>query len=294
MKRPNLIIDVGMHNGQDTAFYLAKGFDVVALEANPVLVDAARIRFASEIESGQLQILPEAIAATEGTLPLAICDEESLWTSMSPAIIERNKSMAGVTYHYIDVPARTFVSVLEEVGVPHYLKVDIEGLDMLCVHALKQADNLPDFISIESSVSSPAGAFDAAFEELAVLWELGYRRFAYVDQRKHSRYKPPNPAREGCFASVDFTEHCSGLFGEELPVRWEMIDKAVRRAQVLQRRYNVRGFGGKGMRSLQRFLPMPSHRTVSNFTKRPFGRRLVTWTMEVVLSGWYDLHARLD
>lgn len=52
MKRPNLIIDVGMHNGQDTAFYLAKGFDVVALEANPVLVDAARIRFASEIESG--------------------------------------------------------------------------------------------------------------------------------------------------------------------------------------------------------------------------------------------------
>lgn len=69
MKRPNLIIDVGMHNGQDTAFYLAKGFDVVALEANPVLVDAARIRFASEIESGQLQILPEAIAETEGTLP---------------------------------------------------------------------------------------------------------------------------------------------------------------------------------------------------------------------------------
>ena len=36
-----LIIDVGMHNGDDTAFYLAKGFEVVAVEANAALVEAA-------------------------------------------------------------------------------------------------------------------------------------------------------------------------------------------------------------------------------------------------------------
>ena len=31
-KKPNLIYDVGLHHGQDTDFYLKKGFDVVAFE----------------------------------------------------------------------------------------------------------------------------------------------------------------------------------------------------------------------------------------------------------------------
>lgn len=36
--KPNLIYDVGLHRGEDTDFYLKKGFHVVALEANPELV----------------------------------------------------------------------------------------------------------------------------------------------------------------------------------------------------------------------------------------------------------------
>jgi hypothetical protein len=38
----NLIYDVGMHEGEDTQFYIARGFKVVSIEANPQL--AARIR----------------------------------------------------------------------------------------------------------------------------------------------------------------------------------------------------------------------------------------------------------
>ncbi len=45
------IIDLGMNNGDDTAFYLAKGYNVVAVEANPHLVAAARVRFAKDIAS---------------------------------------------------------------------------------------------------------------------------------------------------------------------------------------------------------------------------------------------------
>jgi hypothetical protein len=39
---PNLIYDVGMHTGQDTEFYLAKGFNVIAIEANPLLMQKAQ------------------------------------------------------------------------------------------------------------------------------------------------------------------------------------------------------------------------------------------------------------
>jgi len=33
--RPDLIFDIGAHIGADTAFYLQKGFKVVAVEAYP-------------------------------------------------------------------------------------------------------------------------------------------------------------------------------------------------------------------------------------------------------------------
>ena len=33
---PKLVYDVGMNNGDDTAYYLRMGYRVVAFEANPV------------------------------------------------------------------------------------------------------------------------------------------------------------------------------------------------------------------------------------------------------------------
>jgi hypothetical protein len=47
----DLLYDVGMNNGDDTAYYLYKGFRVVAVEADPVLVEAARERFAEPSSS---------------------------------------------------------------------------------------------------------------------------------------------------------------------------------------------------------------------------------------------------
>ena len=39
MKR-DLIYDIGMNNGDDTAFYLIRGYRVLAIEANPELAEA--------------------------------------------------------------------------------------------------------------------------------------------------------------------------------------------------------------------------------------------------------------
>jgi hypothetical protein len=38
-----------MNNGDDTAYYLRRGFRVLAIEANPDLVANAEIRFAGKI-----------------------------------------------------------------------------------------------------------------------------------------------------------------------------------------------------------------------------------------------------
>ncbi len=113
----NLIIDVGMHDGADTALYVAKGFDVVAVEANPELVASARDRFARELEHGRLRLIDSAIAETRGTLPLAVAETNDFWSSLSPDFVARNEA-EGIRHRYIEVPTVPFEEVLAEVGTP--------------------------------------------------------------------------------------------------------------------------------------------------------------------------------
>jgi len=58
-----LVYDIGMGDGDDSLFYLLKGFRVVAVEADPSLCDAARVRLWAFIEKGQLTIVNRAVVA---------------------------------------------------------------------------------------------------------------------------------------------------------------------------------------------------------------------------------------
>ena len=46
--KTNLIYDVGMHLGQDTAYYLSLGYDVIAVDAFPEMIENARRPFAKK------------------------------------------------------------------------------------------------------------------------------------------------------------------------------------------------------------------------------------------------------
>jgi FkbM family methyltransferase len=170
-----------MHVGHDTAFYLAKGFDVAAVEANPALVADAQQKFAREIADGRLRIFAVAIAEQRGTVSLAVAGRSSGYSSLSPVEVARAERR-GVDFEYVDVPAVPFEDILAEVGIPYYLKVDIEGLDRLCVKALSAFSERPTYVSIESSiVNAERGlGFVEILDEVAELWKLGYRRFKYI------------------------------------------------------------------------------------------------------------------
>src|SRR3954464_9079572 len=51
-----IIYDLGANNGDDIAYYLLKADTVIAVEANPRLVDLMRERFAGPIAAGRLSI----------------------------------------------------------------------------------------------------------------------------------------------------------------------------------------------------------------------------------------------
>ena len=202
------IYDVGMHEGQDTGFYLKKGFRVIAIEANSVLVDAARRRFAPFIASGQLVIVNVGIVAEDngGTLDFYVNDRISEWSSFSRELAARNDSPV----HVVSVPTRTLASIVAEYGPAYFVKIDIEGHDAIALNSLLQAEPRPRFVSVENGNQ---GMLD-------MLVAAGYDAFKYIQQRGISDLRVTRPAREGEYAGHLFPRGASGPFGEETPGPW--------------------------------------------------------------------------
>ena len=278
-KRKHLVYDVGMHRGEDTDYYLKKGFQVVGFEADPDLCAACRNRFAGEIEKGQLSIVEGAVAEAPGrknggrAITFYRNRNKSVWGTASREWARRNESM-GTTHERVLVPAIDFPKCLQTYGIPHYLKIDIEGLDMVCLKALAAFHRKPDYVSIESEKVS----FDKLLAELDLFERLGYTRFQAVQQETVAKQREPNPAREGCHAGYRFKTGSSGLFGADLSDEWKTTAEIRDAYRSIFTRYRQFGdFSKFGRNRSGRFL-----RTMLSILRR------------TPLPGWYDTHARHD
>jgi len=165
----NLIYDVGMHNGDDTAYYRHLGYTVVAIDANPQACANARQRFQADVDGGLLTIVNVGITKEPGVMDFWICETHPEWSSFQRELAARDAS----PHRSVQVPCRTFDSILEQYGVPYYLKVDIEGDDLLCVHALRAQTDLPRYVSLET---------DRVEESVQALASLGYTGYKCISQ----------------------------------------------------------------------------------------------------------------
>jgi FkbM family methyltransferase len=164
---PQLIYDVGMHNGDDSAYYLHRGFNVVAVEADPDLAEAAKARFAKEIASGRLTIVNAAIADKRGEADFWICEQLRVWNSFDKSIASRN----GLPCHSVKVQTIPLRDLFSKHGVPFYLKLDIEGNDHIAAADVSCQD-APEFISLEINSA----------DDFWLLRSKGYKRFKCIQQ----------------------------------------------------------------------------------------------------------------
>jgi FkbM family methyltransferase len=213
--RGDLIYDVGMHTGQDTDFYLAKGFRVVAIEANPTLASAARLRFAEPIQRGRLTIINVGIAKERGARAFYINETISEWSSFDHSIASRGHPVKTVNIETCQIN-----DIIRLHGVPYYAKVDIEGFDHIAMYDFISQKKTPYFVSHENP--SPD-----LFEALV---RSGYSRFKVISQAKVPEYKCPKPAREGRTVDYVFPFGSSGPFGEDTTGDW--IDVKTMRERV--------------------------------------------------------------
>jgi FkbM family methyltransferase len=265
-----LIMDVGMHSGKDTEFYLRKGFDVVAIEANPALVEQARSRLGEYLSEGRLRIYEVAIADYEGEIDFFVNRQHDDWGTVSTAFAARNERK-GTENSIVRVECTTFQTILMECGIPYYLKIDIEGVDTKCLKALMALRERPKYVSIEAGLTS----LRETLTELSLLWKLGYRQFKIVNQRLNSTVRCPNPPLEGSFVDYRFDGTSSGPFGEEAPGEWMSTAETFIRYRLLMFEQHYFGAGGKLHKTI-------AHKAYEKVRGEPTEKY-----------GWYDFHAKM-
>jgi FkbM family methyltransferase len=231
----DLIFDLGLHRGEDTEFYLSKGFRVVAVDANADLCAQAIDRLSDQVRSGALTVVNKAISDKAGEIDFYE-DESSSWSTVDVAWAARNRRL-GSRQHTRTVTAFTTADLLSEFGAPYYMKVDIEGMDMTALRGLAATDLRPRYVSIESDKVS----FRGLRNEFDTFASLGYDKFKPVSQRDVPKQTLPNPAREGSYVDHRFALGSSGAFGDEAPGQWISADDAIERYRRAFLQYALTG-----------------------------------------------------
>jgi len=263
-KYQDLIYDVGMHKGEDTEYYLIKGFRVIGFEADPDLVAHCRARFSNEISNGQVVIVEGAITEKSHidngntTISFYKNKDNTQWGTVVQEWAQRNENL-GATNEVLSVPSVDFTEYLKKYGIPHYLKIDIEGMDKVCLKALIDFEQKPDYISLESEKI----LFNNLIEEFNLLQQLGYNNFKAVQQSDNSKY---NKSRKGP----------SSLFGEDLSGEWKDIKHILSEYKTIFNKYKF--FGDYGI--LKNYF---IGKLFISFYKKILGSNL---------PGWYDTHAK--
>ena len=163
-----MIFDIGMYDGAYTAYYIECGYRVIAVEANPKLVDDAKRRFVTHIASGQLTCVNAAISTNGEDVNLTLSGHDLGSSSLYGDWIANKQPIGAIT-----VPGVTLHQLFERYGVPEYMKVDIEGADRLCVLALT-FDTRPAFLSFEVGADVD--------ELLSYAAKIGFQRFKIINQ----------------------------------------------------------------------------------------------------------------
>ena len=271
LKHQNLIYDVGMHQGQDTDFYLKKGFDVVAFEANPANVDFCKKRFSKEISEGRLTIVEGGIIELENwsgngqKIEFYRNEQTSFWGTTDKEFAYRNEVM-GTHNEKIEIKAVNFRDCLEKYGIPFYLKADIVGSERICLRALLEFENKPDYISIRSEKV----IWSNLEEEFDLLEQLGYARFKAVQQDVTDFSVQLNGEK------YTFEEGASGVFAEETSGKWRSKEQVLK---DYHRIFTLYWLFGDYSYLLQKQRGKKFIAQLERIARRP-------------LPGWYDTHAK--
>jgi len=274
----SVIFDLGAHKGEDSDFYIKKGFRVVAIDANTKMCTINSQRFKTAVDNNKFKILNYAITEKDNeVITFYENTDNSVWGTIFNSWNNRNKkfntSSIETTVNTIRLDT-LLERELQTYEIVTYIKIDIEGADTMALRSLSNAKQKPKFISIESEKV----AWNKLLEEFAIFKQLGYTKFKLIDQSKITQQQCPDPAKEGIYINYKFEEGSSGLFGDELPGQWLTESEAIKAYKKIFTRYKY--FGDFGIFNNKLVM------------KNLYLNKLMRiFKLQYPHVGWYDTHA---
>jgi FkbM family methyltransferase len=179
----SIVFDFGFYNGADSRSYLSAGLKVLAIEADPTLVQAAHAdaQLLAWLNSGQLTLVNTAIAP-DGAQPWTTfymnkCTQEwnSFYSSIGCRTCPPPHTESPSSCTAVPVTATTCASVLQQYGTPAYFKLDIEGAESGCYAALSALPQTVRPLLISAEVGNA--------ELVETFHGMGYKSFKLVKQQ---------------------------------------------------------------------------------------------------------------
>jgi len=276
--KKKVIIDLGAHKGEDSDFYLRKGFRVIGVDASEKMCELILENFKDHPKKDDFQIMNYAITEKDDEeITFFENTDKPVWSTIIESWDSRNKKLSTTSIKKTVKTIRLDTLIKEQLQdgeTLEYVKIDIEGADVMALKSLSNLKEKPKFISLESEKVS----WDELLQEFTILQQLGYTKFQVVDQSKVQNQQCPNPAKEGDYIAYQFKFGSSGLFGNELSGEWLSAEDAIKVYKKIFSRY--RFFGDYGVFNNKLFMK-----------NRYLDKLMQIFGLKYPHVGWYDTHA---
>ena len=173
-----LCFDIGANHGEYTASFLSLGARrVVAVEPEPDLAQFIAEAFPNEILSGTLVVRIEAVGAEQGIAKLFPAqDLNKSMSTLSTLFVEisRTNGRSWDEAAATEVNVVTLDSLIDEFGIPDYVKIDVEGFDFEALRGLSRPIALLSF-----EFNSQPRLIEVAEQCIRYIDRLGQYEFNY-------------------------------------------------------------------------------------------------------------------
>jgi FkbM family methyltransferase len=178
VREKELCFDVGANIGNKTEIFIALGAKVVSIEPQTQCVQKLKRKFKKYGDF--VTLVPKAVSDSTGKSKIAVSSFDG-YTSMSEKWISRVKQSGrfrkSITWNeWQEVETTTLDKLISEYGVPHYVKVDVEGFEPSVFQGLHTAIS---YISFEFTCPE---TIEDTFSVVDIIDSLGKYEYNYLEE----------------------------------------------------------------------------------------------------------------